>query len=388
MAATVTPLPVKKPHSATRFSIDDILHSSNDQSDYGIISKKCDPDNKSHHANKKINNTDSLAAIDLREQLMKNMLSFDKLTDRRYSCFTEPPIINKGIKTSIIGSSEDLRDDLLLKERERFYEELALKLKIPPRITSALYKNNHQQKQEQQQGSPSKETCEKPSFLNECYKSRHADDATLSEVQRIAPSMTSLKYGDYDALHYRGSSNGTASTYLSTSVIPRNINEIESIESFGEYRARHFTPSPHRSLPALPLPPFPTSPLGSRKRLMKRSDFTTNIYSNSNNARYFPTSNYHRDSASHPYHYAPPTSNRYRYEFRNHNSPYDLNLSKCSYDNTTRQFNSKISSSNFSGSSPTSSTISPTLGDSPRLSLSPKKSPSRQCKGISDSGKI
>lgn len=387
MAATLTPLPIKKPHSATRFSIDDILHN-NDKNDYCIAEKKCNHDIKSHHTINDDNNNDnsSLAAIEFRERLMKNMLSFDKLTDRKYSSFTEPPIINKGItKQNIIddcNSKDDLRDDLLLKERQRFYEELALKLKIPPRITSGVHDSVHHQKPE---------PTGKPSLLED-YKT----SSSSLETQHLTPPTTPLKYS-YDALQYRNSNITTASTHLST-IAARggSIDDMENIDSLGEYRSRNFPPSPHRSLSAaaLPLPPFPISPSSEshHRRFMMRSGSVADIYS-SGSMRY-ASSRHHREPAtSHPYYYSPPSSShRYRYDFRHHSDPYDLHLSKCSYDITTRQYSSSIKtpSSNFSGCSPTSSPLSPTLGNSPtRSSSSPNKSPSlssRQCKGITDSG--
>lgn len=392
MAATVTPLPIKKSHSATRFSIDDILHRNDKHDDFCITSaKKYHLDLKPNRDNNDNNNNDkddSLAAIDFRERLMKNMLSFEKLTDRKYSSFTEPPIINQGVKTSNIihGKTEDIQEDLLLKERQRFYEELALKLKIPSRITTTTTSAVNDNEQHLKGGSSPTMEPEKLSLF-EHYKI----SANTPENQSLTPPLTPMKFGGFDTLNYRSGSNSTtASTHLSTIAARGSINDTDHIDSLGEYRTRHFAPSPHRPLPALPLPPFPTSPSSTshHRRFMIRSSSAADIYSGSS-TKYLP-SHHQRELGSHPYYYMPTGHHRYRYEYRHHHSdPYDLHLSKCSYDITTRQYsaNNKTSLSNFQECSPTSSTISPTLGNSP--TRSPNESPSnssRQCKGISDSG--
>ena len=366
MAVAVTSPPIKRQHSATRFSIDDILH--NDKN-YFCSNKKCGEikadNSKSTEHN---NNTDSKATIDFRERLMKNMLSFDKLTDRKYSSFSEPPIINKRV-TNISTSRAD-RNSLLSEEGQRFYEELSLKLNIPAHTTTTPINNKNHHPQQ-----PSSIEVEKLPYYA-YYKNRDGGISPSSQRNRQTPP--SIPEYRYNALNYRSSI--TASTHLST-IARYGAVDNEEDESLNEYRVLNFAPSP-RSIPALPLPLFSKLASGtsseSEHHRKKSSDVyaTTDIYS-----RFMSQ----RESAA-PYYYTP---NRLRnpYNFRQHcHDPYDLHLSKCSYDITTRQYNNKTSSSNFSGDSPTSSTLSPTLGDSPVSS--PNKSPSslRQCKGISDSG--
>ena len=369
MAAAVTSPQIKRQHSATRFSIDDILH--NDKNYFCSI-KKCGEINANNsNGTDHNNNTDSKATIDFRERLMKNMLSFDKLTNRKYSSFSEPPIINKCV-TNISTSRAD-RNSLLFEEGKRFYEELALKLKIPAHTTTTPINNKNDHPQQ-----PSSIEVDKLPYFD-YYK--NSDGGISPSSQRNRQTPPSIPEYRYNALNYRSSSI-TASTHLSK--IARYgavVNEEDT--SLNEYRVRNFAPSP-RSISALPLPIFSKLASGASSGLehhrRKSSDVyaTADIYSGCMSQR----------ESSAPYYYTP---NRHRnpYNFRQHcNDPYDLHLSKCSYDITTRQYNNKTSSSNFSGDSPTSLTLSPTLGDSPVSS--PNKSPSslRQCKGISDSGNL
>ncbi|XP_066928588.1 uncharacterized protein [Clytia hemisphaerica] len=94
--------PPMKKRKSTRFSIDDILHDDSQD-------KNIDP------------KTDKSEKHDSQTHFMKNMLTLEKLSDRKRSPFSEPPEIEKNYAA--------------LNSR-KFYNELASKLNFPSTNTS------------------------------------------------------------------------------------------------------------------------------------------------------------------------------------------------------------------------------------------------------------
>ena len=399
MATATSALPPSQTFKkqSTSFSIDDILLDKEEITDTSTKNDSLTGAKETQNVNSCIDNSCTAQQEDFRQRLIKNMLSFDKLTDRKLSSFSEPPVIDRRApkieisplhKPPPLGPFDSQRelsnsfdDGQLLKDQQRFYDELALKLNIPLKQHYQTHQTRHLQ--------PTTPT--KPLFLTESYKTNISyDDSSKSSFYKPRHqhhSLTGLSEYNRHTLPYRSP----------TELHSASIEEMDELSDGYRASNRHFAPSPLSPLTAFATPPRTTEDISgqscksSRERTLPDNIFLGNRSGSISNNRKFAG---HYNS---PYYYKNSPYNLFLYQHHqepaNHQDmyrrsgerdtlmPYDLHLSKCAYDITSRR---KYNTMDNTIHSPN---LSPTLRGSPPSS--PDKSPSsRQCKSISDSGTL